>query len=122
MSRLVKPLTIEVIYKGHQCPSSFYMARAVEAVAPSYGHHVQVTKVEFYASREHACRLYQLSVALYGEEEVRKKGRLAPIPSLFFNGELIFKHIPPEYELTQAIDFFLLHGNMAPQKEGLFEN
>ncbi len=105
----MKPLKIEIIYKGHQCPSSFYMAKAVEAVVPRYGDHVQVIKVEFYASREYACRLYQLSVALYGEEAVRKQGRLAPIPSLFFNDELVFNHIPPQDELTQAIEFFLLH-------------
>jgi hypothetical protein len=119
---LVKPLKIEIIYKGHQCPSSFYMAKAVEAVVPRYGNHVEVIKVAFYASREYACRLYQLSVSLYGEEAVRKQGRLAPIPSLFFNGELVFNHIPPQDELIQAIDFFLLQGEMPFKKEGLYEN
>jgi hypothetical protein len=115
---MVKPLKIEIIYKGHQCHSSFYMAKAVEAVVPRYGDHVQVIKVEFYASREHACRLYQLSVALYGEDAVRKQGRLAPIPSLFFNDELVFNHIPPEDELMQAVEFFLMHGDIRFEREG----
>jgi hypothetical protein len=102
------PLHLEIIYRGHQCPSCFYMAEAVEAVRHSYGDAIRVTLVEFMRSRIHACRLYDLSVSLYGEEAVRKKNKVAPIPSLFINGELVFDKIPPQYELINAIDFNLL--------------
>jgi hypothetical protein len=101
------PLHLEIIYRGHQCPSCFYMAEAVEAVRHSYGDAIRVTLVEFMRSRIHACRLYDLSVSLYGEEAVRKKNKVAPIPSLFINGELVFDKIPPQYELINAIDFNL---------------
>lgn len=103
------PLHLEIIYRGHQCPSCFYMAEAVEAVRNSYGDAIRVTLVEFMRSRTHACRLYDLSVSLYGEEAVRKKNKVAPIPSLFINGELVFDQIPPQYELINAIDFSLLN-------------
>jgi hypothetical protein len=101
------PLHLEIIYRGHQCPSCFYMAEAVEDIRHLYGDAIRVTLVEFMQSRVHACRLYDLSVSLYGEEAVRKENKVAPIPSLFMNGELVFDKIPPQFELINAIDFNL---------------
>lgn len=102
------PIHLEIIYMGHQSPSCFYMAEAVEVIRPNYGNAVRVTRVEFMRSRVHACRLYELSVHLYGEEAVRKKKKVAPIPSLFIDGELIFDCIPPQDELVKAINFHLM--------------
>lgn len=118
----MKPLVIEVIYKGHQCPSSFYMAKSVEAVMPKYVESVEMTKIEFNVAREYACRLYELSVSLYGEEAVKHQGRLAPIPSLFFNGELTFDQIPSAEELANAIDFYLANGETLRKGDGTYEN
>ena len=80
------------------------MAEAVEEVIPKYGESIRFTKVEYMKSKKHARRFYDLSVSLYGEEELRKRMRCAPIPSLFINGELIFDAIPPRYELVDAIE------------------
>lgn len=110
-------LEIELMYRGHQCPSCFYMAEAVEEVLPLFGGRVTLKKIRFLTSREDACRLYHLSVALYGEEAVKKQGRVAPIPSLFMNSELAFDHIPPRQELIDAIGRFLLRQTTALTKE-----
>ncbi len=108
----MEPLQLEIIYSGHQCPSSFYMAQAVEDVAPAYGDHLKITKIEYSRNKDHARRLYDLSVALYGEEAVRTGQKIAPIPSIFINSELVFNMIPPRYELIDAIKFFLLQNEL----------
>jgi predicted thioredoxin/glutaredoxin len=41
---------------------------------------------------------------LYGEEIVNKHCRVAPVPSLFIDGELVFDAIPPMFELEDAIE------------------
>jgi len=43
-------------------------------------------------------------VALFGEEGVYKKMRLAPVPSLFIDGELAFDSIPLRFELEAALE------------------
>jgi hypothetical protein len=98
---------IEIIYQGDHCPACFYMVEAVEEVLPSYGDLVLVTKVEYMKSKTHARRFYELSVALHGEEELKKSLRCAPIPSLFIDGELAFDMIPPRDELESAIELAL---------------
>ncbi len=95
---------IEIIHQGDHCPACQYMAEAVEQVIPEYGDTIHFTKVEYMKSKEHARRFYELSVSLYGEEELTKRFRCAPIPSLFIDGELIFDAIPPRYELVGAIE------------------
>ena len=80
------------------------MAEAVEEVIPKYGHHVRFTKVEYMKIKTHARRFYELSVSLYGEEELRKRLRCAPIPSLFIDGELIFDVIPVRDDLVNVIE------------------
>lgn len=102
---------IEIIHQGDHCAACQYMAEAVEEVIPEYGDSIRFTKVEYMKSKKHARRFYDLSVSLYGEEELRKRMRCAPIPSLFINGELIFDVIPPRYELVNAIESALVkHG------------
>lgn len=103
----MEALQIEVIYSGHQCPSCFYMAEAVKEVLPFFGGRVAMKKVRYLTVREDACRFYWLSVALYGEKAVRENGRVAPIPSLFINGDLVFDHIPPRDDLIDAVGRFL---------------
>jgi hypothetical protein len=41
---------------------------------------------------------------LFGDEGVDRHMRLAPVPSLFINGELFFDAIPPKFELEEAIE------------------
>ena len=106
---------IEIIHQGDHCPACQYMAEAVEEVIPEYGNSIRFTKVDYMKSKKHARRFYELSVSLYGEEELRKRMRCAPIPSLFINGELIFDAIPPRYDLIDAIESALKrHGLSKP--------
>ena len=79
---------IEIIHQGDHCASCQYMADAVEEVIPKYNDSIRFTKVEYTKSKAHARRFYDLSVSLYGEEELKKRMRCAPIPSLFIDGEL----------------------------------
>jgi thiol-disulfide isomerase/thioredoxin len=95
---------IEIIHQGDHCASCQYMAEAVEQVLPNYGERIRFTKVEYMKSKRHARRFYDLSVSLYGEEELKKRLRCAPIPSLFIDGKLIFDVIPPQDELIEAIE------------------
>ncbi len=94
---------LEIIYQGDQCPACFYMDEAVKEVLPRFGNSILYTRVEYMKSKEHARRFYDLSVALYGEEELTKRMKCAPIPSLFINGELVFDMIPPRDDLIEAI-------------------
>lgn len=80
---------------------------------PKYGNHVRFAKVEYMKSKVHARRFYDLSVSLYGEEELKKRLRCAPIPSLFIDGELIFDVIPMRDDLVNAIE-------LALEKRGFF--
>ena len=106
---------IEIIHQGDHCPACQYLAEAVEEVIPDYGDSIRFTKVEYMKSKKHARRFYELSVSLYGEEELKKRLRCAPIPSLFINGELIFDAIPPRYELINSIESALeRHGLSKP--------
>jgi len=98
---------LEIIYQGAHCPASFYMAQAVEEVLPLYGERVRYTKVEYTKSQAHSRRFLDLSMSLFGEEGVRRGLKLAPIPSLFINGELVFDVIPVRDELEVAIETFL---------------
>ena len=101
---MADPIHIEIIHQGDHCPACQYMAEAVEEVLPEYDGLIRFTKVEYMKSKKHARRFYDLSVSLYGEEELKKSMRCAPIPSLFINGELIFDVIPPRDELVEAVE------------------
>ncbi len=49
-------------------------------------------------------RFLELSCELFGEDAVKKHCRVAPVPSLFINGELVCDAIPPIFELEEAIE------------------
>ena len=95
---------IEIIHQGDHCASCQYMAEAVEEILPRYGDLIRLNKVEYTKSKKHARRFYDLSVSLYGENEVTKRMRCAPIPSLFIDGEMVFDVIPPRNELINAVE------------------
>ncbi|MGA9821617.1 MAG: thioredoxin-like protein [Desulfobaccales bacterium] len=98
---------VEIVYQGSHCPASFYMVQAVEEVLPLFGERVRVTKLEYQKNKEHSRRFLELSIALFGEKAVRNGLRLAPIPSLFINGKLVFDVIPARDDLEEAIEKFL---------------
>jgi hypothetical protein len=103
----MRRIHIEIVYQGAHCPASFYMDQAVEEVLPLYGEQIQYTKIEYNKSKEHSNRFLELSIAVFGEKAVRRGLQLAPIPSLFINGKLIFANIPIKDELESAIEAFL---------------
>ena len=105
-----KKILIEVIYKADYCLPCLYMDEAVREVVPKYIDHVEYQRVEFMVGAGKK-RFLELSSALFGEEGVHKHFRLAPVPSLFINGELFFDAIPPKFELEDAIEEVLMeHG------------
>ena len=106
---------IEIIYQGDHCPACQYMAEAVEELIPPYGQKIRFTKVEYMKSKQHARRFYDLSVALYGEEELKNRLHCAPIPSLFINGEMIFDVIPTGDDLLEAIESALRRYGLSGQ-------
>jgi hypothetical protein len=103
----MRSIHVEIVYQGAQCPSSYYMAQAVEEVLPLYGERVRFTKIEYQKSKDHSKRLLELSVSLFGEKAVRTGFKVAPIPSLFINGKLVFDAIPTREDLEDAIENFL---------------
>lgn len=96
-------LILEVMYKADYCLLCYYMDEAICEVLPKYGDKVHYQRVEFLRSpgRE---RFLELSVSLFGHDGVYRHRRIAPVPSLFIDGELVFEGIPPQYELLEAID------------------
>jgi thiol-disulfide isomerase/thioredoxin len=96
-------ILIEVMYKADYCLPCLYMDEAVAEVLPKYGNRVEYRKV-FFMKQEGKERFLALSRALYGEENFRRFHRLAPVPSLFIDGELVFDMIPPRFELEEAIE------------------
>lgn len=112
----MEAIHIEIIHQGDHMPHCRYMAESVEEVISAYGNLIRYTKVEYTKSKEHARRFSELSIALYGEEEFKKRLRCAPIPSLFINGELIFDVIPPRNELIEAIESALERYGLGSKK------
>jgi len=101
-----KIMIIEVMYKADYCLLCYYMDEAVRDILPDYAEHVEYRRVDFLKG-DGKKRFLELSVSLFGEEGVYKKMRIAPIPSLFINGELFFDAIPPRHMLKEAIDEIL---------------
>lgn len=97
------PILIEVMYKADYCLPCFYMDETVLQVLPEYDGRVAYRRVDFMKASGKE-RFLELSCALYGEEGVYKKCRVAPVPSLFIDGELQFDAIPPIFELKEAIE------------------
>ncbi len=106
-----KKILIEIMYKADYCLPCLYMDETVRDVIPKYLKYVEYHRVEFMKG-EGKKRFLELSNALFGEEGVHKHFRLAPVPSLFINGELFFDAIPPKFELEQAIEEVLLENGL----------
>ena len=100
-------ILIETTFKGKSCLSCVYMEEAVWDVLPKYGGRVTYGKVDIFSDGGKE-RFLELSCALFGEAGVFKHHRLAPIPSLFIEGELIFDAIPDRDELEAAIEEHLM--------------
>ncbi len=105
---MAKKLLIEVIYKADYCLPCFYMDEAVVEILPQYEGLVEYQRVCFMESKEEEERFLKLSRDLYGIEKVENLEQVAPVPSLFIEGELIFDMIPPRFELEQAIEKALI--------------
>ena len=96
-------ILLEVMFKGEYCLPCFYMDETVQQVLPKYAEHVEYRRVDFMKESGKG-RFLELSCSLFGEEGVYKKCRVAPVPSLFIDGELVFDAIPPVFELEEAIE------------------
>lgn len=97
-----KKVLLEIMYKADYCLPCYYMEEAIQEVLPKYADSVEYRRVDFLSSGRD--RFLELSCKLYGEEGVYKHIRLAPVPSLFIDGELVFDGIPPRFELEEAIE------------------
>ncbi len=95
-------IVIEVMYKASHCLPCFYMDKAVEEILPDYADIVDYRRVDLQTPSGKK-RFLELSVSLFGEEGVYRHKRIAPLPSLFINGELFFDAIPPRHELEAGI-------------------
>lgn len=110
-------IILEVMYKADYCLPCFYMEEMVRLVLPKYADRVEYRRVDFLKG-EGKERFLELSQLLFGEEGVYKHCRLAPVPSLWINGELFFDAIPPQFELEEALDEVLAeHGDNAKKEE-----
>ena len=90
------------MYKADYCLPCFYMDESVREIYPKFADKVAYHRVEFMKGKGKD-RFLQLSYSLFGKENVHKYGRVAPVPSLFIDGELVFDAIPPLFELEEAI-------------------
>lgn len=96
-------ILIEVMYKADYCLPCLFMDETVREVLPAYGGRVDYRRVEFLRG-DGKRRFLELSCSLFGADGVFKCHRLAPVPSLFIDGELVFDAIPPRFELEEAIE------------------
>lgn len=90
------------MFKTDNCLICKYMDEAIREVLPACAPYVEYRRVDIL-KEEGKKRFLELSVALFGEDGVFKKLRIAPIPSLFINGELYFDTIPPRPMLEETL-------------------
>jgi len=109
-------ILIEVMYKADYCLPCFYMDETVREVIPKYAKYVEYRRVDFMKG-EGKKRFLELSYSLFGVEEVHRYCRIAPVPSLFINGELFFDAIPPKFELEEAIEEVLMQDGYLEKNE-----
>jgi hypothetical protein len=95
-------IVIEVMYKADNCLICRYMDEAIREVLPAYSPFVEYRRVDIWQG-EGKRRFLELSVSLFGEEGVYRKLRVAPIPSLFIDGEIFFDTIPPRPLLEETL-------------------
>ena len=100
---LQKKIIVEVMFKKDYCLICKYMDEAIRDVMPKYQDYVEYHRVDILKG-EGKKRFLELSVSLFGEEGVYKKMLIAPVPSMFINGELFFDTIPPRPMLEEAIE------------------
>lgn len=100
------PLYIEITFQGQHCPACQYMEEAVQEILPRFNGQLQFSKIELRKNKKHDQRFMELSKYLYGEKALEEL-KLAPIPALFINGELVFDIIPPRDDLIEAIELAL---------------
>jgi hypothetical protein len=108
-------ILIEVMYKASYCLPCLYMDEAVREIMPQYDKYAEYRRVEFMQG-EGKKRFLELSRSLFGEEGVNRHFRIAPVPSLFINGELFFDAIPPKFELEEAIEEVLLEKGLLDKR------
>jgi len=106
-----KKMVVEVMYKAQYCLICTYMDEAIREILPEYGDYVEYRRVDILKG-EGKKRYLELSISLFGEEGVFKQLRIAPIPSMFINGELFFDAIPPRPMLEEAIEEVIAKHNM----------
>ena len=110
-----KKILIEVMYKADYCLPCLYMDEAVREVIPKYDKYAEYRRVDFMRG-DGKKRFLELSRSLFGDDGVNRHFRLAPVPSLFINGELFFDAIPPKFELVEAIEEVLLEKGLLERK------
>ena len=96
-------LLIETTFKGRSCLPCVYMHAAVVDILPAYTDRVTYSKVDL-TQADGKRRFLDLSCSLFGRKGVFEHYRLAPVPALFINGELVFDAIPSRDELEEAIE------------------
>ena len=80
---------IEVTYKGKSSLPCVYMEAAVQDILPLHHHKVAYSRVDIQSPKGRQ-RFLALSCSLFGEKGVYQHHRLAPLPGLFMDGELVF--------------------------------
>jgi hypothetical protein len=98
-----KKIVLEVMYKADYCLPCFFMDAAIQEILPLYEDRVEYRRVDIMIGKGKK-RFLELSYELFGKDAVHKHIRLAPVPSLLINGELIFDQIPPQFDLVAAIE------------------
>ena len=110
-----KKILIEVMYKASYCLPCLFMDEAVREIMPKYDKYAEYRRVEFMQG-DGKKRFLELSRSLFGDEGVHRHLRIAPVPSLFINGELFFDAIPPKFELEEAIEEVLLEKGLLDKR------
>jgi len=98
-----KKILLEVMYKADYCLPCYYMDEAICETLPKYSGKIEYWRVKFMKG-EGKKRFLELSVSLFGEEGVCKYIRIAPVPSIFIDGELVFDVTPGTEELKDYLD------------------
>jgi hypothetical protein len=111
-----KKIIIEVMYKADYCLPCLYMDETVLEILPEYEGYIDYRRVDFMQSPGKE-RFLEISCELFGEDAVWKQCRVAPVPSLFIDGELFFDAIPPMFELKEAIEEVLNRKGLRQEKK-----
>jgi hypothetical protein len=100
---VVNPISLELVFKDRSHWPSIYMRETVEAALPHCSAPVAFCLVDL-SRREGKARFLELCCGMYGKPGVFENHRLAPVPSLFADGRLVFDAIPAVDELLAALD------------------